>query len=265
MDGWIKLHRKILKSRAWCGTDAAGKVILLTLLLNTSHANTVWRVKRSGADTVLAPGELFISYRAFAKSCGVSFNKVVSEFKRLRSIGFLSCRSSSAGTIVSIVNWDKYQLAETPLETLPQTLGKAENADGGRDTASLPVSLETPLVTLLQSHNKNNILTKNNINKVQGALAPEFVNAIHAYNGAFPNAPLRYEDMQYLQEIAATVSTGWIAMAVSELLAQKREGAVRKPQKYLLGVLKNWLKDGVPYVEKSESALVNDFYEQEGV
>ena len=30
MDGWIKLHRKILSSRVWRGADADGKVILLT-------------------------------------------------------------------------------------------------------------------------------------------------------------------------------------------------------------------------------------------
>ena len=265
MDGWIKLHRKILSSRAWCGADAEGKVILLTLLLNASHANTVWRVKRTGIDTALVPGELFISYRAFAKKCGVSFSKVTSEFKRLKSIGFLDCRSTNNGTVVKIMNWDKYQLLDTHFETPSQTPVKSENADGDKDTAPANTDLATQSETLFETLNKNNILTRNNINKVQDVLPVEFVNAIYKYNEAFPNAPLSYNDMLFLQDIAVRTSTFWVAMAVRELIAKQREMVVRKPQKYLKGVLKNWLKDGVPYVEKSESAALEDFYRQEGV
>ena len=44
MSGWIKLHRKLLKSRAWCGADAEGKVILITLLLTACHSVTHWQV-----------------------------------------------------------------------------------------------------------------------------------------------------------------------------------------------------------------------------
>ena len=96
-------------------------------------------------------------------------------------------------------------------------------------------------------------------------LSPEFINAIQDYNTAFPNAPLSVIDMQMLQEVAVAASVSWVAMAVSELITKQREMVVRKPQKYLKGVLKNWLKDGVPYVEKSESAALEDFYQQEGV
>ena len=67
MSGWIKLHRKLLKSRAWCGADAEGKVILITLLLTACHSVTHWQIT-TDKNAVLNPGELFISYRRFAKS-----------------------------------------------------------------------------------------------------------------------------------------------------------------------------------------------------
>ena len=264
LDGWIKLHRRLLQSRAWCDADAEGKVILLTLLLSACHTNTVWKIKRSGIDTVLKPGELYISLRAFAKKCGVPFNKINFEFKRLKNIGFLNCKSSNSGTLVQILNWGKYQLTDTVISTPVETPLNPESVGGDYAFTSALLPLETPLET----HNKkySELINKNNKNKVQEAvLSPEFVNAIRDYNAAFPNAPLSMNDMQLLQEVAVTASVSWIAMAVSELITKQREMVVRKPQKYLKGVLKNWLKDGVPYVEKSESAALEDFYKQEGV
>lgn len=266
MDGWIKLHRKLLKSRAWCGADAEGKVILLTLLLSACHTNTVWKIKRAGTDTVLAPGEMFISFRAFAKKCGVSFNKINFEFKRLKNICFLNCKSSNSGTLVQILNWDKYQMTDTVFSTPAQTPAELGNADSDCDIAPAMLPIETPIKTPLETLNKNNSILINNLNEVQEiVLSPEFVGAIRDYNMAFPNAPLSLNDMQLLQEIAVTTSVSWVAMAVSELKAKQREMVVRKPQKYLKGVLKNWLKDGVPYVEKSESAALKDFYSERGV
>ena len=76
-----------------------------------------------------------------------------------------------------------------------------------------------------------------------------------------PNSFSKYDNVI----AAVTASVSWVTMAVSELITKQREMVVRKPQKYLKGVLKNWLKDGVPYVEKSESAALEDFYQQEGV
>ena len=148
MSGWIKLHRKLLKSRAWCGADAEGKVILITLLLTACHSVTHWQVT-TDKNAVLNPGELFISYRRFAKSCGVSLKKLTSEFNRLAVVGFLECRSKREGTIVRIKNWECYQLADTPLDTpLDTLLGTAletlANADTARASSENIAAAETP-------------------------------------------------------------------------------------------------------------------------
>jgi DNA-binding transcriptional regulator YhcF (GntR family) len=165
MSGWIKLHRKLLKSRAWCGADAEGKVILITLLLTACHSVTHWQVT-TDKNAVLNPGELFISFRRFAKSCGVSLKKLTSEFNRLAVVGFLECRSKREGTIVRIKNWECYQLADTPLDTLLGTdLETLANADTARASSENIAAAETPkgtaLGTSLATHNKNYILLKN--------------------------------------------------------------------------------------------------------
>ena len=103
MSGWIKLHRKLLKSRAWCGADAEGKVILISLLFSSFYIVSHWEIT-TDKNAVLNPGELFISYRRFAKSFGVSLKKLTSEFNRLAVVGFLECRSKREDTIVNIKN-----------------------------------------------------------------------------------------------------------------------------------------------------------------
>lgn len=148
MSGWIKLHRKLLKSRAWCGADAEGKVILITLLLTACHSVTHWQIT-TDKNAVLNPGELFISYRRFAKSCGVSLKKLTSEFNRLAVVGFLECRSKREGTIVNIKNWECYQLADTPLDTLLGTdLDTPADADTARAFAEHIKAVETPKGTV---------------------------------------------------------------------------------------------------------------------
>ena len=89
MDGWIKLHRKILQSQVWRGADADGKVILLTLLLRACHVTTNWTLPGDKV-AVLKPGELFISYRNFAVSCGVTVKKLRNEIERLKALDFLT-------------------------------------------------------------------------------------------------------------------------------------------------------------------------------
>ena len=257
MSGWIKLHRKLLKSRAWCGADAEGKVILITLLLTACHSVTHWQIT-TDKNAVLNPGELFISYRRFAKSCGVSLKKLTSEFNRLAVVGFLECRSKREGTIVRIKNWECYQLADTPLDTLLGTdLETLANADTARASSENIAAAETPkgtaLGTSLATHNKNYILLKNKLNNTDTnkklrsfASEPEFVSALQEYN-------------------AASAKAVWVLQAVRELKAANRGKVIRNPKNYLFGILGNWLTDGLPNDNKAAQQSLDDFYRQEGI
>lgn len=121
MDGWIKLHRKILSSRVWRGADADGKVILLTLLLRACHTLTGWNLP-GGKTAVLEPGELLISNRGFAESCGVKVGKIRFELKRLEKLGFIKMTKKAEGTVVTICNWSVYQANDTAYNTLYSTV-----------------------------------------------------------------------------------------------------------------------------------------------
>ena len=237
MSGWIKLHRKLLKSRAWCGADAEGKVILITLLLTACHSATRWQIT-AGRDIVLDPGELFISYRSFAKSCGVSVKKLTNEFYRLAVVGFLECKGKREGTIVHIKNWEHYQLPDTPLETL---LGTVLDTPANPDVSGVPgeksAVLETPkgtvLDTPLETHNKNYNNKKQN-NGLQTALA--------RYQGLFGIIPTA--KLAEFVDVAVTIPDEWLVKSLDELFAANAVNRKRAPLAYWLGILRNWKASG---------------------
>lgn len=279
MDGWIKLHRKLLSSRAWLTADAEGKVILVTLLLRASHAVTQWRITASKT-VALNPGQLFITYRTFAAKCGVSTKKITTELARLESVGFISTRKGRDGTIITVCNWAYYQQVETHLET-PTDTGLETPANQGcasvspKNTASVETPMETQMDTGLETHNKIYILIKNKYNKTdlnnklldQAELQPEYQQALKGYAEMFPDKvnALRIEDVYTLKVIAALIGANWVYRAVYELKAAKKEKVIKNPRKYLLGILQNWLANGMPNDSKGKDEELQDFYREAGV
>lgn len=269
MDGWIKLHRKILSSRVWRGADADGKVILLTLLLRACHVKTNWTLPGDKV-AVLKPGELFISYRNFAVSCGVTVKKLRNEIDRLKSLGFLSVVCKKEGTVARINNWQVYQdegtQKGTPLGT-PQT-PEPEPPKG--DNFDAP---GTPLGTQKGTHNKNYILLKNKLNKTDSKLlaevkaSAEFSAAVGEFKKAFPanRDKLKTEYLDVLAAYAVQTKLDWLLKAVKELQAIDKIRKVRYPVSYLFGILVNWFNDGLPNDRLGAQKTLEDFYREAGV
>lgn len=279
MDGWIKLHRKLLSSRVWNTADAEGKVILITFLLRASHAATQWRVTASKTAS-LNPGQLFITYRTFAAKCGVSTKKITTELQRLESLGFISTKKGREGTIITVCNWAYYQQAETHLDTAPKTPMETPAkpvpvSDSPLNTAPVETPMETQKGTGLETHNKIYILIKNKYNKTdlnnklldQAELHPEYRQALAKYAAMFPDKgnELRIEDVYTLKVIAALLGANWVYRAVYELKAANSEKFIKNPRKYLLGILQNWLLNGMPNDSKGKEQELQDFYREEEI
>lgn len=283
--GWIKLYRKLLASKVWNMADAEGKVILITLLLSASHSITQWRITASKT-AMLNPGELFITYRRFAKKCGVSVKKLYSEFDRLTVANVIECKSKKEGTIVRILNWEYYQVApptatETPLETPLETLSETQEKQGcanvsGTFTMTAETSLGTVKGTGLETHNKiisllkikynNTDLDKKRLDAVERDSA--FVQAMAEYESLKPDREIGLPPDSYyaIKVVAAIAGAKWVLDAVRELRAIMLGGAkVNRPDRYLIGILQNWLKDGIPNDQKAQEQDLLDFYREVGV
>lgn len=118
VDGFIKIHRKITKWQWY--TDATVSRVFIHLLLLANHEDNMWRgvtVKR---------GQLITSYRHLAADLGLSADSVHRAVKKLESTGELSTKPNARYTIITLFNYNHYQLNRTKTEHFP---------NGGRTSA----------------------------------------------------------------------------------------------------------------------------------
>lgn len=116
---------------------------------------------------------------------------------------------------------------------------------------------------------KNNPNKKelNNLSYLEAANDPEYCAAIELYRSMYPNKAqqLSEEEVFCLQCITAMLGGGWVRKAAYELKAASNEKSIRKPSKYFLGIIHNWLVNGIPNDSKGRTQELDDFYRQEGV
>lgn len=284
--GWIKLYRCLLSSSCWTTASDKGKVILITLLLKACHAPTVWQVKSERTlNTVktvaLNPGQLFTTYRDLAAEFDTTVQQITTELTRLENLKVIKIgKKNRYGTLITFLNWEKFQgffQNETRTITQIQTPSNADDKPFlGQDTVPEKTQNKTQIETRFQSYNNNiYVLIKNNPNKKElnnqtykdAASDPEYSAAIALYNSLYPEKAykLSVQEEYCLQCIAAMLGGGWVRKAAYELKAAAAEKTIRRPGKYFLGIIHNWLVNGVPNDSKGRSQELEDFYRQEGV
>ncbi len=101
MDGFIKLHRKIMNWEWY--TDPPTALVFLTLLLKASYRDAAWR------GTPVRRGQVITSRAALANACGLTESQVRTALKHLVSTGEVTCRVTSCYTLITIVKYGFYQ------------------------------------------------------------------------------------------------------------------------------------------------------------
>ena len=107
--GWIKVHRSIFKNPWMRNADVLG--IWLYILLNVAYQpeDVVFEGKR----ITLQPGQGLFKMRQMAKELGVprsTLHRVIMLFKSETQI---ETQSSPRNTLITVVNWNKYQMVGT--------------------------------------------------------------------------------------------------------------------------------------------------------
>ena len=101
MEGWIKLHRKLLDWEWYSDTNA--KVLFLHCLLKANIKDTTWKgmeIKR---------GQFFTSNLSLSNELGLSIKEIRNSLKKLEKTGELTFFGASNGTMVTVCNYDNYQ------------------------------------------------------------------------------------------------------------------------------------------------------------
>ena len=99
--GFIKLHRSILDWEWY--KDETTKNVFLHLLLNAN-----WEDSRFQGHEIPA-GSLVTGRKELAESLGISEQSIRTALNHLKSTNEITIKSTNKFSIVSIVNWEKYQ------------------------------------------------------------------------------------------------------------------------------------------------------------
>lgn len=109
MKGWIKLHRRLRKSRIWQCTNDAQKVFAINVLLIARHEKGVQHCKRCATEISVPPGGLVCSYSDLSKEFSINRPHARRHIKRLIELDFLSYTTHHCHSMLVIKNYDKYQ------------------------------------------------------------------------------------------------------------------------------------------------------------
>lgn len=112
-DGWIKIHRKTLRSPVVM-KDAAHLAVWVWLLLHATRQpyDTIF----SGRRITLEPGQLVAGRKKIAGELGLSESRVYRIINELKIEQQLEQRPTPGGSVFTITNWHKYQEIEQPTE-----------------------------------------------------------------------------------------------------------------------------------------------------
>lgn len=102
MSGWIKTHRSMLKWE-WF-TDYKTAHLFNYLLLKASHNDYKFR------GVSLKAGQFPFGYAKASVECGLSIKMIRTALCKLLETNEVAKESSRQGTIITIVNWEKYQV-----------------------------------------------------------------------------------------------------------------------------------------------------------
>ena len=112
-DGFIKLYRSILDWEWYKDTNT--KILFLHLLLNANWEDSRYR----GHD--IPKGSVVIGYTALSKQLGISKQSVRTALSHLKSTGEITLKSTNKFSIVTIVNWEKFQGGSSAANTQSNT------------------------------------------------------------------------------------------------------------------------------------------------
>lgn len=105
LNGFIKLHRKLL---AWeWYSDINVRVLFLHCLLRANHKPERF------LGTLIGKGQFATSLDHLAKECSLTVRQTRTALSKLKSTGELTSKTTSRFSIITINNWDKWQVNDT--------------------------------------------------------------------------------------------------------------------------------------------------------
>ena len=109
MEGWIKLHRKLLDNPV-VNKDAEHLAVWIYLLLNATHKDI--QVNCNGEFIILKKGQLITGRKSIAKELNINESKVQRILNCFKSEHLIEQQTNPRNRLITIVKWNDYQESE---------------------------------------------------------------------------------------------------------------------------------------------------------
>lgn len=112
MEGWIKLHRKIVDNDVFKSLNSKQRDVMMMCLILASHKEKEWYW--NGKFYKIKPGQFVTSLDSIRRYCSkdVTNRTIRTTLEILEKAGFLTNESTNRGRLITICNWEKYQSKE---------------------------------------------------------------------------------------------------------------------------------------------------------
>lgn len=109
MEGWIKLHRKLLQWEWHDNINVFTLFIHCVLLAN--HQEKKWQ------GVIIQKGSFISSYPHLAKITGLTVQQMRTSLNKLKSTGELTVKTTNKYSVLIIHNWNQYQIDNTQVNS----------------------------------------------------------------------------------------------------------------------------------------------------
>ncbi len=146
--GWICLHRSLINSPYWLSETFTRGQAWVDMIILANHSDGFIRVR--GNKVIVKRGQLGWSMLKLSQRWDWSRDKVKRFFDELESEGMIQQQTSRITSIITIINYDRYQNIEQPNRIISEASKKKtgtnnknnkENNDNKRGEAFLPPKL----------------------------------------------------------------------------------------------------------------------------
>ncbi|RDY69100.1 DnaD domain protein [Halobacillus trueperi] len=236
MQGWLKLHRKILHSEIF--ENEKMLKIFIYCLTKSSHKNTESRVGRQKVE--LEPGQFIFGRKKAASDLNMNESTVRDYLKILKEDGVISIHSTNKYSVITVDNWAIYQSNDEECDnkttpdtqqknnTLPSEGQQKDTYKNERELKEVKNVKEFITTTTSEAMNSEAVqFYQNNI----GVLRPHISNEI----------------------------AGWIAELGGELTIEAMKRSLERNKiswGYVKSILQSWLNKGIRTIEQAEAEEV---------
>ncbi|WP_286910710.1 DnaA N-terminal domain-containing protein [Clostridium sp. UBA1652] len=236
MEGFIGLYRSLLDKPIWKQSTPEQKTILITILLMVNHKEAEWEWQ--GQKFSVKPGQTVTSLENIVLNCGkgVTTQNVRTALKRFEKLGFLTNESTKTGRLLSVVNWEVYQVEQKQTnKDTNKDLTKSQQ----RPNKDLTNDQQRPNKDLTPNKNDNNNNNDNNDKKIEEE--PPILE---------PLSNLTQFEEAFLKQYGETSYRTWLEPC--EVKDTVKEVLIVAPSDFTKSILESRYKDGMELLCKKK-------------